>query len=113
PREEERRVERCPQLLPRAASPNRRIAVRAAREGIGLPVVTPSAPQSLLEPHRVYLEDSWQHVRRSADALRLAPPGERPRIGTRGPTRDHGKGLGPAHPPDGKRRISREQESVR
>src|SRR2546422_2120702 len=46
PREEERPIEWRPQLLPRDAAADSGIAVGAARERIGLPVVTESATQS-------------------------------------------------------------------
>src|SRR5260370_12402774 len=48
PGEEERRIKRRPQLLPCVAAANRRIAVRAAREPISLPVVTEAATESLV-----------------------------------------------------------------
>src|SRR5258706_2868798 len=71
PREEERRVERRPQLRPRTAAPNRGVTVGAAGERIGLPVVTESPSQSLLHAYRVDLEDLGQGVERGPDALRL------------------------------------------
>src|SRR5258708_30809547 len=105
PREEERRVEWRPQLLPRPAAAHRGITVGAAREGIGLPVVTESPPESLLHADRVQREKAGQGVERDADALRLAQVGERPRIGTRRPARHHGKRRWAGEPPDGKRRF--------
>src|SRR6266852_1809070 len=112
PGEENRRLERRPQLLPRAAATNRGIAVRAAREGIGLPVVTESATESLVQPYRVHPKDYTQRVERDPDALRIAEPSERPRVGTRGPARNNGKRRRAAHPPYRKRRIAGEQETV-
>src|SRR5258708_29776052 len=89
PREEERRVEWRPQLLPRPAAAHRGITVGAARERIGLPVVTESPPESLLHADGVQREKAGQGVERDADTLRPAHAGETPRTGTRLSTRPH------------------------
>src|SRR5258708_24041503 len=113
PREEERRVEWRPQLPPRPAAAHRGITVGAAREGIGLPVVTESPPESLLHADRVQREKAGQGVERDANALRLAQAGERARIGTRRPARHHGKRRWAGEPPDPKPRFAEHETGAR
>src|SRR5256885_14748344 len=67
PGEEERRIQRRAQFLPRPAAAHGGITVGAARQRIGLPVVTESAAQSLLHAYRVDLEELAQGVERGAD----------------------------------------------